>query len=357
MDETWDHYSTLEKEHERLFETNDEEEDQNNDDIENEEKHKILISADEIIDQDDEDKMHLLTNFTIEEFEELFNTIAPILETRVHKDALISPRSKLLLTLCWCKHGETFQLLSSNFGLKLTYTHDVIINVIQRAGKVLSQKYIKWISVNQRITDFNMRLLDWPMLLGSVDATIQKINRPTVNQKEYFSGKHKTHCVKVQGFVSPTGLLIHYTNSVPGSVHDFNLFKTSGLKELIIDENQRCQQLFGSNATTLADAGYQGISKIVPVSVTPHKKLHNDNLIHQQKLFNQSISHRRILIENWFGRLKILWNIMYECYKLRLTFYDDLWMFCASLTNFHIMKHPLRSEEVEEEEEEEAPDD
>lgn len=63
MDETWDHYSTLEKEHERLFETNDEEEDQNNDDIENEEKHKILISADEIIDQDDEDKMHLLTNF------------------------------------------------------------------------------------------------------------------------------------------------------------------------------------------------------------------------------------------------------------------------------------------------------
>ena len=143
------------------------------DDIENEEKHKILISADEIIDQDDEDKMHLLTNFTIEEFEELFNTIAPILETRVHKDALISPRSKLLLTLCWCKHGETFQLLSSNFGLKLTYTHDVIINVIQRAGKVLSQKYIKWISVNQRITDFNMRLLDWPMLLGSVDATIQ----------------------------------------------------------------------------------------------------------------------------------------------------------------------------------------
>lgn len=213
MDETWDHYSTLEKEHERLFETNDEEEDQNNNDIENEEKHKILISADEIIDQDDEDKMHLLTNFTIEEFEELFNTIAPILETRVHKDALISPRSKLLLTLCWCKHGETFQLLSSNFGLKLTYTHDVIINVIQRAGKVLSQKYIKWISVNQRITDFNMRLLDWPMLLGSVDATIQKINRPTVNQKEYFSGKHKTHCVKVQGFVSPTGLLIHYTNS------------------------------------------------------------------------------------------------------------------------------------------------
>ena len=47
---------------------------------------------------------------------------------------------------------------------------------------------------------------------------------------------------------------------------------------------------------------------------------------------------------------------MYECYRLRLTFYDDLWMFCASLTNFHIMKHPLRSEEVEEEEDE-APDD
>lgn len=88
---------------------------------------------------------------------------------------------------------------------------------------------------------------------------------------------------------------------MPGSIHDFNLLKKSGLKELIIDENHQCQKLFDSNSTTFADAGYQEISKIVAGSVTPHKKLRNSDLIHQQKIFNQSIPHRRILIENWFG--------------------------------------------------------
>ena len=212
-----------------------------------------------------------------------------------------------------------------------------------------------------------MRITDFPLLLGSVDATVQRISRPFNNQGDYYSGKHKCHVIKVQALVSPLGLLIHFSNSVPGAVHDFTLFKDSKLEDLIKKENERCNQLYGENCTILGDSGYQGLSKRVPGAITPAKKPRGGRLDQDDILENKRIAKRRIIVENWFSRLKLLWGKMNQ--KLRNkkgseihVEYDMNWTFCAALTNFHISKHPLRENEpgvvinFEEEEEEESED-
>ena len=76
------------------------------------------------------------------------------------------------------------------------------------------------------------------------DATVQKISRPGKNQRAFYSGKHKFHCVKTQVFVSPVGLLMHYSKTVDGKIHDFALFKNSKLIELIKNENSNCNKFF-----------------------------------------------------------------------------------------------------------------
>lgn len=350
MEDIWTHYSSLESDHLKEIRK----EHQNSDDDHHEEERnqrRATITADEIIEEEDNDKMHLLTNFSIEEFQELYESVEDILAPRSHKDAMLTPKTKLLLTLCWCKHAETFKYIAENYNITYTYGHDVILSTIQCTASRLVEKYIKWISVNERITDYHLQLRDWPLLLGSLDATVQEINNPHLDNDPYYSGKHKFHCEKVQAFVSPTGLLIHFSKSFPGKVHDFKVFKNSGLLNLILAENANCQKIFNENCTVLADSGYQGISNDVPGAVTPRKKQRNQERTAGDIAFNKIITHRRIIVENWFGRLKVLWAIMFQCYRLKLSFYDDLWKFCAAITNFHIMHHPLRSNEEEEEEE------
>lgn len=354
MESFWSHYSSLERDH--LNEIQVESQDPNDDHHEEEERNqkKATITAEEIIEEENNDKMHLMTNFSIQEFLELYDSVQDILAPRSHRDAMLSPKTKLLLTLCWCKHAETFKFLAENYNITFTYAHDVIISTIQSTVNRLADKYIKWISVNERISEHQLRLKDWPLLLGSLDATVQEINNPHLDNDPYYSGKHKFHCEKVQAFVSPTGLLIHFSRSFPGRVHDFQVFKSSGLRDLILAENSNCQRIFHEDCTVLADSGYQGINKEVPGAVTPRKKPKNQERSAEDIAFNKTITHQRIIVENWFGRLKVLWNIMYQCYRLKLSFYDDLWKFCASITNYHILHHPLRHEDEEEEEEEEA---
>ncbi len=69
-----------------------------------------------------------------------------------------------------------------------------------------------------------------------------------------------------------------------GKVHDFNLFKKSGLKILIA-------------ILLLADSGYQGICKYHSNSKTPVKSSKKHKLSAQEKEFNCDISKKRIYIE------------------------------------------------------------
>lgn len=88
-----------------------------------------------------------------------------------------------------------------------------------------------------------------------------------------------------------------------GAVHDFRLFKESGLK-------------LPPHVPLLADAGYQGVAKIHLNSRTPAKKTKLHPLNKEQQLANRILSRQRIVIEHIFRKLKVF-RMLSERYRNR----------------------------------------
>ena len=76
-----------------------------------------------------------------------------------------------------------------------------------------------------------------------------------------------------------------------GAVHDFELFKLSGVHML-------------EDILLVADKGYQGICTLHTLSLTPFKKPRKGELTPEQKAFNRSLSKFRIFIEHVNRRIK-----------------------------------------------------
>jgi transposase len=104
-----------------------------------------------------------------------------------------------------------------------------------------------------------------------------------------------------------------------GKVADFRI-----LKESRIAINRETEKL--------ADAGYQGISKIYPNSSSPVKKTKNKPLSDDQKRFNSVLSGRRIVVEHVNRRCKIF-RIAQHRYRGKHRNYGKVWNVIAALVN------------------------
>ena len=90
-------------------------------------------------------------------------------------------------------------------------------------------------------------------------------------------------------------------NEAKGSVHDFEMFKQSGIH-------------FLDDILCVGDKGFQGICKIHTFSVTPFKKPRGGKLTPVQKAFNRSLSSYRIRIEHVNRRINCFKMFKY-CYR------------------------------------------
>ncbi len=86
-------------------------------------------------------------------------------------------------------------------------------------------------------------------------------------------------------------------------MHDFRLLKES---KMIGQKDTRC----------LADLGYLGVTNLYANSEIPYKKSKHHPLTRVEKKVNCELSHRRILVENVIGRLKVF-RILSERYRNR----------------------------------------
>ncbi len=92
-----------------------------------------------------------------------------------------------------------------------------------------------------------------------MDVMESPIERPSKGQKKFFSGKQGEHTLKTQVIIHQKTSQIICLGHAKGRIHDFRLFKNSGIK-------------FGELLKVIADKGYQGITKIHQLSETPIKK-------------------------------------------------------------------------------------
>ena len=107
-----------------------------------------------------------------------------------------------------------------------------------------------------------------------------------------------------------------------GAQHDFQLFKESALTP-------------AHETKLLADAGYQGLTKLHTNAQTPAKKSKRHPLTAAQKKANRELSRLRILIENIIRRLKIF-RILSERYRNRRKRFALRFNLIAAIYNFEL---------------------
>jgi len=88
-----------------------------------------------------------------------------------------------------------------------------------------------------------------------------------------------------------------------GCTHDFQLFK-------------RSRSAIAPHTVCLADAGYQGLTRLHANSCTPFKKSKLHPLSPAQKFANRLLSSQRIAVEHVIAKLKVF-RILAERYRNR----------------------------------------
>jgi Zn-finger nucleic acid-binding protein len=141
-----------------------------------------------------------------------------------------------------------------------------------------------------------------------IDTTEQKIQRPSKNQKKYYSEKKKQHNLKTTIVINEKNKINFVSKTYEGSIHNLNIFK----KE--ISKIPKTRKVF-------LDKGYIGINKAfentknnknikIEIPIKKNKK----QLTKEEKEYNNNISKIRIKVEHKFAEIKSF-NILSHTYR------------------------------------------
>lgn len=163
-----------------------------------------------------------------------------------------------------------------------------------------------------------------------IDVTESGIEKPKENQKSFYSGKQKEHTLKTQLIVDLKSQKIICLAIGKGSVHDFKLFKNSGIK-------------VGDLIKIIADKGYQGIAKIHKLSETPIKRKKGKKLSKEEKQYNRLLNRLRVVVEHVNRRLKIF-RILSSTYRNRHRRFGLRANLIAGIYNYELELKELEAE-------------
>jgi hypothetical protein len=279
--------------------------------------------------------------FTYEELQLLDRWLGPYLITSGRgRRRELETIDQLYVLLLYLTSGLTFKLLSR----ELAVPESLVFRTVDRALGTLHDPIEKAMPKNLgECPEPTRRFTEFPQAFGIVDASPVYIRRPGKNQKKYYSGKYKRHCVKIQAFVNADGRCLHLSQVSKGAGHDKRLFDASGLTTFLeYREGQRIR-----HKAILADLGYCGIQTAIPEAILPYKNTRGGTLDEAKRDHNRLLSRDRILVENFFGRWKALFGVVAEEFRGSRGSLRKIVPITIGLTNWHIERHPLRVVEEE----------
>jgi hypothetical protein len=265
------------------------------------------------------------TGLKVEEFDELFDKLVPIYEEnerlRLGREDRVRPigggaqfkmdlENRLLMTLLYYKLYVTHEFLGLLFGM-----HNCNVS---RCVRHLSPLLAKIFRVPERKIKLSESEKD-EITRYFIDATERPINRPKngKKQKKHYSGKKKTHTVKLQVVTRDGKRIEALSKTYPGSVHDKKIYDDVGLA-------------LPENAKGIGDTGYEGTDLTRPV-----KKKKGKERSKAQKKFNRKISKIRIKAEHAIGRMK-RFRIVRDVFRNPLKTHDLYAKNIAGLLNFSL---------------------
>jgi hypothetical protein len=282
-----------------------------------------------------------MTGFTIANFDRLhqFNELLFTFKRR-GKKTQISPKDILFLLLNYVRRYPRIEEMAAAFDLRTPTLGKILNKAIAVAAPFWTTLFITQPALNDPLPSDPT----FPEASFIVDATVQQIKRPIGSfddQKQWYSGKHGIYCLKAQVITNMNGVAVHICSGVRGATHDLEIFrKTQCELDTIIEHHEELPD------KVLGDKGYQ--AQDIECLITPHKG-RIENLTRTEKAFNDRHAKSRIVIENFFGRLKSRYAIISTKYRSDHDHYHDAFSLCCALVNFEIRNcsSPLRKEDAD----------
>lgn len=292
------------------------------------------------------------TGLTVDQFEALMVPLRPAVEeartnrlSRPNRQRAVGGggqyslalEDRLLMALCYHRLyltqsllGYLFDLAESNVCRNIQELRPSLTTVLPVPERLLSRV----VDTAKRIGTIEEFAKKFPDLKAIVDATEQPVQRPQEKKKRdaHYSGRRKRMTKKRQVTTTPAGLILDQTPGVPGSVHDFTLFKEYYRKSPPFAELLR-------RTVGYIDSGYQGIADFLPTecSVRPIQRARrNHPLTENQKKLNSLRSSTRIRVEHALSRIK-KYRIAAEVYRGAESAYDAHMNVVAGLVNLRTL--------------------
>ncbi|KAJ6241994.1 thap domain protein [Anaeramoeba flamelloides] len=290
----------------------------------------------------DEEGRRTITGYTGRQLNNLWTLVEPSFrfEGKGKRRKILNPQSSFIMLLVWLRHYEIFKMLAPRFNLKYTWAHDLIVDTIYRIHDILVNSQVHFIHSNiQRLQGW--RLDDFPNVIAIVDTTVQQISRPVYHQEDWYDGKHKCHSIKTQTINAPNGLVMHYNAGLRGPIHDKRVWGIT-LEGDVQHFFHQEMQMMNDPPEVLADKAYLGVNQVT--IIMPYRGQRR-NLTEEEIEFNQKVSRHRVIIEQFYGRLKNKFRAIGNKWRHdKGEFYIKTMGVAISLINWEIRNgHPLNN--------------
>ena len=240
--------------------------------------------------------------------------------------------SRGLFILNYLRNGPSLMSQRRIFGLCPSTLEAILSDVIPRLLPEIGPR-----SLQIGLGGMSVPFEHFENCFAAVDTTfIPHPHPPNISfeqAKNYFSVKHGAYGYKWLAAVNSSGQLVFLSNKYPGGAHDLTICTDETVLPFI-------RQICGSTYL-MADKGFIGLDAHINALI-PIKQSSTRPLSLSDKEFNLNIAKTRILVENFFGRLKVVWSIFAGYSGIHANHLDDRFHLAAYLTNFHLLEKPLR---------------
>ncbi|KAF0702525.1 hypothetical protein AaE_015869 [Aphanomyces astaci] len=305
-----------------------------------------------------------MTNFSPSEFNILWADVRSHLFKHWNvgsgRKSEVTARDLLLMLLTSLKHCGAWDVVAAVFKQKVATFEKRVMKFLTVLYPFVMRKYVtavgeKW--TMSQLAAGGHQFKNFPYARYATDVTFQQTNVPSgsyAEKKLFYSGKHHLYGHKVEASVLPNGFAINCTSYYKGSVSDKTIFDenldfhTANLRKEATDMDLADADDLGPDRelrwAVLVDKGYQGAQRDVR-TVLPLKKPMGGILTFEELRRNDRIASDRVIVENFFGRLKTLWGVCSDTYRWNRKTYDVVFQTCMAFTNAHVRFHPLRAED------------
>lgn len=226
----------------------------------------------------------------------------------------IGPGCRLVLALSYWRYYPPYRHMEIDYGV----VKSTICTSIKWVEKTLiNHPIFQFGNIKEEIEKLEKNGIKVECIIGDVEE--QQIERPSDNQKEYYSGKKKMHTEKNQIIIEEQTKKIINFCTASGKNHDFKMLKESEVLEYL-EERQ---------ITGRFDLGYQGVQDLLSNAIVPIKKPRGKELTEEQKKHNKELAKLRISIEHVNREIKIFRIMKYPYRNHRIRYKDKLQIMCA----------------------------